>query len=82
MGSRVVDGVAREMADDFFGRFALLVAPAAAAQSADAAAPLAAPEPLSANTVPAAQTAKSPLRPALVAAALIVVAVVVWLLLR
>jgi hypothetical protein len=32
MGSRVVDGVARQMADDFFGRFAEIVAPTASAE--------------------------------------------------
>jgi len=32
LGSRVVDGVARQMADDFFGRFVEFVGPSAAAE--------------------------------------------------
>ncbi len=32
LGSRVIDGVARQMADDFFGRFVEIVGPSAAAE--------------------------------------------------
>ncbi|HTC17730.1 MAG TPA: carbon monoxide dehydrogenase subunit G [Stellaceae bacterium] len=46
IGSRLIDGTARKMADDFFAKFAALVgAPAVAAAPASASAPAAAPSP-------------------------------------
>jgi uncharacterized protein len=43
VGSRLIDGVARKMASDFFGRFAAAVAPAAAAEPMKSEAAAAAP---------------------------------------
>lgn len=71
MGSRVVDGVAREMADDFFSRFADVVGRAAVAEAVAAPVPAAGPE---------ART--SARRWAIVAAVAAALAVAAWLLLR
>jgi uncharacterized protein len=52
IGSRLIDGTAKKMADDFFSRFAQTVAaaepPAAAAETAPAGAPAPAPQPATA----------------------------------
>lgn len=71
MGSRVVDGVAREMADDFFGRFADAVGRTAAAEAAAA--------PVPATAEGAGSSAR---RWTIVAALGAALAVATWLLLR
>ena len=58
IGSRLIDGAAKKMADDFFARFAETVGAPAEAE-APAAAPAAAPSPAPAPT-PAPATASSP----------------------
>ena len=62
VGSRLIDGVARKMANDFFGRFAAAVAPeaqlAAAVSEAPAGAP-AAPAPVPEPPPPAAELAQT-----------------------
>ncbi|MGB8841346.1 MAG: carbon monoxide dehydrogenase subunit G [Aliidongia sp.] len=72
IGSRLIDGTARKMAEDFFGRFSELVA-AQAAAPAEAAMPSAAPAP----EAPAAGS--SGLHPVVWGAGLVVVvAVLLW----
>jgi uncharacterized protein len=53
IGSRLIDGTARKMAEDFFGKFSELVAGQAAASIVEAAAPE--PEPVAAPVTPAAE---------------------------
>ncbi len=55
IGSRLIDGTAKKMADDFFGAFATLVGgPAPAEAVAEAPAPAPSPEPAAAPTPPEA----------------------------
>lgn len=58
LGSRLIDGTAKKMADDFFGGFAASVA--ATAKPAEAAAPAAEAPPAEAAPAPAAAEAASP----------------------
>ncbi len=66
IGSRLIDGAARKMADDFFARFSELVGAAAAAAAApavsEAPSPVVAPAP-SAEVAPAPPAAPSPTAP-------------------
>jgi len=64
IGSRLIDGVAHKMADDFFKRFNNTVAPATPMQTTTEAAP--------------EQTAKKPALSLWVVAALIVIAIIVY----
>ncbi|MCC6197517.1 MAG: carbon monoxide dehydrogenase subunit G [Burkholderiales bacterium] len=68
MGSRVVDGVARQMADDFFGRFADIVTPQAIAERQAITPSAGLPE-----------TRISPLQWALAGLAVIVLAIIAFL---
>ena len=52
IGSRLVDGVARKMADDFFGKFNEIVAERAGAAAPSAAAPAPSPLPAAAPVTP------------------------------
>ena len=69
IGSRLIDGTAKKMADDFFGTFANLVggpapAEAAAEQPAPAPSPEPAPEPAVAEATPTPAAAPAPPPPA------------------
>jgi carbon monoxide dehydrogenase subunit G len=57
IGSRLIDGASRKMADEFFSRFAEIVGGAGAAAAAQVAAPVAEPEPVA--VAPAASAAAS-----------------------
>jgi carbon monoxide dehydrogenase subunit G len=84
IGSRLIDGTARKMADDFFSTFANLVAasaapPAAEPVSAGAPAPAAAAAPVAAAAVvkpPAAPPARAGLAPWVWVAGLIVIVLI------
>jgi len=56
IGSRLIDGTAKKMADDFFSRFATQVGAAAPAEAVEATAP-AAPEPPAQPAAPAGEAA-------------------------
>jgi carbon monoxide dehydrogenase subunit G len=74
IGSRLIDGTARKMAEDFFGRFSELVAAQAAAPD-ETAAPIAAPAPV----ISAPTAGSSGLHPAVWGAGLVVIiAVLLW----
>jgi uncharacterized protein len=67
VGSRLIDGVARKMANDFFGRFAAAVAPESAPAAAESteseaavAAPVAESEPVAVETPPRAAAPSPP----------------------
>jgi len=65
IGSRLIDGTARKMAEDFFGRFAALVAEGEAAP-VEPAATLAADAPVEAALATAADPHAAPVEPAMV----------------
>jgi uncharacterized protein len=74
IGSRLIDGTARKMAEDFFGRFSELVA-AQAAAPVETAAPIAVP----AAVIPEPPAGSSGLHPAVWSAGLVVIiAVLLW----
>ncbi len=89
LGARLIDGTARKMADDFFGRFAEIVAPAPeAAPSAAEAEPTAVlPEPPAAPTAAPAEEEmgeeeRPGLKPLLISGGIVGFAVVVYLLMQ
>ena len=81
VGSRLVDGVARKMADEFFVRFAQTVAPPeAAAATADSVAAEALGSAAAGGAVPALPAGRPPIPPWvwLAAAAIVAALVVLW----
>ena len=86
LGARLIDGTARKMAEDFFGRFAELVAPAA--EVAPVAA-MAGPQPAAVQPSAAVQAESGPeeeerpgLKPLLISGAILAFAVIVYLIMQ
>lgn len=85
LGARLIDGTARKMADDFFGRFAEIVAPSPeAVPSAAEVEPTAAPPaPLAAPAEEEMGAEERPgLKPLIISGGIIAFAVVVYLLMQ
>ena len=81
LGARLIDGTARKMADDFFGRFSELVAPAPE-EALEAAEPVAAPAPAAEAVTATAEASEPPRRagvlPILVVAGIVAVALIIY----
>ncbi len=83
LGARLIDGTARKMADDFFDRFAAVVAPGAVAEMpAPAAVQAPAAAPPSAEAQPTEPEPKAGFTPLLVSAGIAVFALLVFLAVR
>ena len=92
IGTRLVDATARKLADEFFGRFATVVAAPAATPAAEPApagvvAPAAAPPPAEAVSAETPRPAATPSRPALapviwVPLLIVAIGILTWLVTR